>query len=277
VKGLYLVGENPVTTYPDRSQTLKALEGVDFLVVQDLFLSETAQRAHVVLPAVSFVEKEGTFTSIERRVQRLHKTIDPQGGAKSDFEIIQKLSHEMGYDMNHTSPAQVMEEINGLVPLYTDITYDRLNGKGLQWPCTSRQDSGSAFLYHDGFPLGKASLKPVESSLSEDKLTTEYPFLLVTVQSLCHSGSFSLWAHGLCELDGKGSAELNVKDAKQLAIVSGDMITITSYKGEITVPSKITARTPPGRVLVPYHYSELMVNVLTDRDNALTRVSIKKV
>ena len=277
VKGLYLVGENPVTTYPDRSQTLKALEAVDFLVVQDLFLSETAQRAHVVLPAVSFVEKEGTFTSIERRVQRLHKTIDPQGRAKSDFEIIQQLSHEMGYDMNHSSPAQVMEEINGLVPLYTGITYDRLNGKGLQWPCTSRQDSGSVFLYHDGFPLDTATLQPVESRLSENEMSMEYPYVLVTVQSLCHSGSFSLWSQGLCELDRKGSAELNVKDAEQLGIVSGDMITITSCKGEITVPSKITVRTPPGRVLVPYHYSELRVNVLTDRDNHLTRVSIKKV
>jgi len=250
---------------------------VDFLVVQDLFLSETAQRAHVVLPAVSFVEKEGTFTSIERRVQRLHETMDPQGGAKSDFEIIQKLSHEMGYDMNHSSPAQVMEEINGLVPLYTGITYDRLNGKGLQWPCTSRQDSGSVFLYHDQFPLDTATLQPVESRLSEDAMGMEYPYVLVTVQSLCHSGSFSLWSQGLCELDPKGSAELNVKDAEQLRIVSGDMIRLTSSKGEITLPSTITGRTPPGRVLVPYHFSELMVNVLTDRDNPLTRVSIKKV
>ena len=183
----------------------------------------------------------------------------------------------MGYDMHHTSPAQVMEEINGLVSLYMGITYDRLTGKGLQWPCTSVQDAGSGFLYHDGFPSDTITLQPVKTSLSEDEMSTEYPYVLVTVQSLCHSGSFTLWSQGLCELDQKASAEINVKDAEQLRITSGDMIRLTSSKGAITVPSRITERTPPGRILAPYHYSELMVNTLTDGDSPLTRVSIKKV
>ena len=277
VKGLYLLGENPAATYPDRRQVLEALSSVDVLVVQDLFLSETAQLAHLVLPAVSFAEKEGTFTSIERRVQRLYRTIDPRGGAKSDFEIIQKLSREMGYDMKHGSPGEVMEEINSLVPLYAGISYERLNGRGLQWPCTSAQSPGSRFLYHDGFPSGGARLKPVESSLSEGEMSTEYPYLLVTVQSLCHSGSFSTRSRELCNLDRRKTAELNARDAQQLKIGAGDMIRITSRKGEITLAPAITDRTPPGRILVPYHHSELMVTVLTDWDNPLTRVSIKKV
>jgi formate dehydrogenase alpha subunit len=276
VKALYIVGENPVTTYPDRNQTIKALEQVDFLVVQDLFLSETAKQAHVVLPAVSFSEKEGTFTSIERRVQRFYRTLDPQGLARSDFDIIQSLSNSLGYVMNYSSPAQVMEEIKQLVFPYAGITYGRLGEKGLQWPCTSTNDPGSRFLYEDGFPAGSATFKPVEDHLSEDKSTSEFPYTLVTVQSLCHSGSFSLRSQGLGDLSQERCAELNAGDAKQLKVEAGNMIMITSSKGAITVPSKITDRTPPGRIVVPYHFDELKVNLLTDMDNPLTPVSVKK-
>jgi formate dehydrogenase alpha subunit len=276
VKALYIVGENPVTTYPDRNQVMQALEQVDFLVVQDLFLSETAKQAHVVLPVVSFSEKEGTFTSIERRVQRLYRTINPRGVARSDFDIIQSLSNSLGYVMNYSSPAQVMEEINQLVAPYAGVTYGRLGEKGLQWPCTSTNDPGSRFLYEDGFPAGRAVFKPVEDRLSGDKNSSDFPYTLVTVQSLCHSGSFSLWSQGLKELGQEKYAELNAGDAKQLKVESGDVITITSSKGTITVPSKITERTPPGRVIAPYHFGELKVNLLTDMDNPLTPVGIKK-
>jgi formate dehydrogenase alpha subunit len=276
VKALYIVGENPVTTYPDRNQTMQALEQVDFLVVQDLFLSETAKQAHVVLPVVSFSEKEGTFTSIERRVQRFYRTLDPQGLARSDLDIIQALSNSLGYPMNYASPEQVMEEIKQLVPLYAGITYGRLGEKGLQWPCVSAGDSGSKYLYEDGFPAGNAEFKPVEDCLSEAKSSSEFPFILVPVQSLCHSGSFSLWSQTLGELSQDRSAELNAEDAKRLQVESGTMITISSSKGAITVPSKITERTPPGKVILSYHFDQLKVNILTDSDNPLTPVSIKK-
>ena len=276
VRALYIVGENPVTTYPDRNQTMQALEQVDFLVVQDLFLSETAKQAHVVLPVVSFSEKEGTFTSIERRVQRFYRTLSPRGLARSDLTIIQALSNSLGYAMNYDSPEQVMEEIRQLSPYYAGISYERLGGKGLQWPCVSTNDPGSTFLYEEGFPAGNARFQPVEDLLSEAKGSSEFPFMLVTVQSLCHSGSFSLWSQTLEELSQEGNAELNMEDAKQLHIESGEMITITSSRGTITLPSKITERTPPGRVLVPYHFDQLKVNVLTDADNPLTPVSVKK-
>jgi predicted molibdopterin-dependent oxidoreductase YjgC len=276
VKALYIVGENPVTTYPDRNQTMQALEQVDFLVVQDLFLSETAKQAHVVLPVVSFSEKEGTFTSIERRVQRFCQTLDPQGLARSDLDIIQALSNALGYPMNYALPAQVMEEINQLVPHYAGITYGRLGEKGLQWPCASADDPGRKYLYEDGFPAGNARFQPVEDCLSEAKSSSEFPCILVPVQSLCHSGSFSLWSQTLDELSQDRSAELNAEDAKRLHIDSGEMITITSSKGAITLPSIITERTPPGRVIVSYHFDQLKVNVLTDTDSPLTPVSIKK-
>jgi len=169
-----------------------------------------------------------------------------------------------------------MEEIQGLVPLYAGITYERLTGRSLQWPCSSSQDSGTPFLYQDGFPGGKVTLAPVESSLSEEAVTTNHPYWLVTVQSLCHSGSFSLWSQGLCDLDRSGFAALNTRDADVLGIASGDRVTLISGKGSVTLPAQVTGRIPPGRIVVPYHNGELMVNVLTDRDNPLTRVSAQK-
>ena len=276
IKALYLVGENPVVTYPDRSQTLNALDKLDFLVVQELFLSETAKRAHVVLPAVSFAEKEGTFTSIERRVQRLHKAIDPQDKAKSDFDIILSLSHHIEYEMHYTLPTQVMQEINRLVPLYTGISHERLSDKGLQWPCGSAEDSGSTLLYEDGFPMGKAKLMPVTYEPLGGDNEKKFPMVLITVHSLFHSGSFSLEAPGLQEICPEGFAELNAQDADRLKIHSGDMITVKSPRGEIKVKSKITDRPLPGSVLIPYHFEHLMVNLLTHKDQPLTRIRVEK-
>ena len=276
VRALYVVGENPLVTYPDRNKTLNALEKLDFLIVQDLFLSETAKQAHVVLPAVSFAEKEGTFTSIERRVQKLRKALDTQGKARSDFDIILSLSHQMDYEMHYTSPTQVLQEINSLVPLYAGITYERLDGQGLQWPCVSAEDPGSRLLYEDGFPMGKAKLLPVEYNPIGNGKENEFPMLLVTVQSLFHSGSFSLRAPGLNEICPEGFAELNEQDALRLKISSGDTISIKSPKGEIKVKSKVTDRTPPGRVLIPYHFDKLMVNLLTNRNQPLARIRVEK-
>lgn len=277
IKALYLVGENPVVTYPDINQTLKALDALDFLVVQDLFLSETAKRANVVLPAVSFAEKEGTFTNIERRVQELHRAIDPQGKAKSDFDIILSLSHQMEYEMHYTSPAQVMKEINNLVPLYAGISYERIGDKGLQWPCVSAEVPGSKLLYEDGFSIGKAKLLPVAYEPLGGDGEKKFPLLLITVHSLFHSGSFSLKAPGLNEICPEGFAELSGQDAERLKIASGDIVIIKSPKGEISVKSKVTGRTPPGRVLIPYHFNKLMVNLLTDKDRPLTRIRVEKV
>ena len=169
-----------------------------------------------------------------------------------------------------------MEEISQLIPFYGGITYDRLGEKGLQWPCVSENDTGTRFLYEDGFPAGNARLRPVEDCISADEGNAEFPYMLVTIQSLCHSGSFSLHSQGLEELNKDRSAELNATDAEQLQIESGDPVTITSERGTITIPSKITERTPKGRVLVPYHINQLMVNLLTDKDNPLTPVKVKK-
>jgi len=163
-----------------------------------------------------------------------------------------------------------------LVPLYAGISYKRLDGKGLQWPCVSAEDPGSKLLYEDGFPNGKAKLLPVDCEPLRGNREKEFPMVLITIHSLFHSGSFSLRAPGLNELCPEGFAELNDIDAHHLRINSGDMVTIKSPRGEIKVKSKITDRTPPGRVLIPYHFDPLMVNLLTDKDQSLTRVRVEK-
>jgi len=151
IKALYLVGVNPVATYPGYFQTIDALDELDFLLVQDLFLTETAKHADVVLPALSFAEKEGTYTNLERRVQKLNKTIPTLEGCKSDGTIFMELSQLLGYSMDYASPSKVMEEINRLVPLYGGIRYERLGSAGLQWPCKDANHPGTGYLYHDGF------------------------------------------------------------------------------------------------------------------------------
>jgi len=276
MKALYVVGENPLSTYPDSNETLRALQKAELVVVQDLFLSETARHAHVVLPALSFAEKEGTFTSTERRVQKHERAVDHGDGAKSDFEIIAALSQHLGYEMGHPKLHQVMKEINMLVPFYGGISWDLISDKGIQWPCSFPEEQGTPLLYAHGFPHGKAFLRPVNFTPQQGEYAKRFPFYLVTVPSLFHCGSLSLQSRGLKELSPEGCAELNADDAVRLHITSGERVTISSAKGTITVPTKITDRTPPGRVLMPYHFDELRVNALTDKELPLTCVAIEK-
>ena len=191
VKGLYLVGDNPLATSPGYDQTLKALTALDFLVVQELFLTETAQHAQVILPGSCFAEKEGTYTAMDRRVQRLNQVVSPPGDCLADGAIFMKLAHLLDFPMNHTSPAGVMEEINTVVPSYGGIRYERLERGGLSWPCSDATHPGTPHLYHDGFNGGKAKLIPVEVPAPVAS-ETGYPFTLVTGGLLFHSGTLSM-------------------------------------------------------------------------------------
>jgi formate dehydrogenase alpha subunit len=162
IRGLYIVGDNPVLGYPDKDLVIDALQSLEFLVVQDIFMSETAEMANVVLPAASFAEKDGTFTSIDRRIQRVRKAIEPLGQSRPDWKIIEELSTKVGYPMNYDSPAQIMEEIARLTPIYGGIDYVRLEKGGLQWPCPDKIHPGTKFLYEDSFTRGKGKFITVE-------------------------------------------------------------------------------------------------------------------
>jgi formate dehydrogenase alpha subunit len=276
VKALYLAGENPLLTYPDSRRTLQALEQAELVVVQDLFLSETAAQAHVVLPALSLPEKEGTITSTERRVQQCDRALSPAGNGKSDGEIIIDLARRVGYDMRCQNPRQVLQEIASLVPFYSGIARARIPGSGIQWPCDHEHEQGTPRLYQDRFPQGRATIKPALFTRTHDPDDGSFPFFLVSVPSLFHSGCLSLRARGLTEVAPQACVELNRSDAARLQIAPGDRIIISSAHGSITVDSMISDRTPPGSVLVPHHLGRLRLHLLTDAASPITRVAVGK-
>jgi len=274
IKALYLVGVNPLLSYPGYFQTIKALETLDFLLVQDLFLTETAKRADVVLPGLSFAEKEGTYTSLERRVQKLNKTLTAPRNSKSDSAIFMELSQLLGYSMDYASPSEVMGEINQLVSIYGGIGYERLGDTGIQWPCPDLNHTGTHYLYQDGFNGKKAKIIPLDYE-ALGVIDAEYPFILVTGGLLFHSGSLSLKSPGLKKICPENYVEMNREDAQRLNLVKGEDVLVKSRNGEVTVRYKESRRPLSGVLFMPYHFSP-GVNVLTDKDLGLTRVKIEK-
>jgi len=253
IKGLYIMGENPMLSDPNLNQVRKALENLDFLVVQDIFLSETARLADVVLPGVSFAEKDGTFTNTERRVQRVRKAIPEIGNGKQDWQIILELSQRMGYPMSYSSPAKIMEEIASLTPIYGGIHFDRLNGKTLQWPCISREHPGTPYLHKDKFTRGKGLFTPVDYIPPAELPDEKYPFLLSTGRILYHFHTGSL---------SRRSKPLD--DAERLEIKDGDRVKVSSRRGNIKTKVKVTERVEEGVVFMSFHFAESAVNLLTN-------------
>lgn len=275
IKALYVVGENPLDAYPDRALVEKALGQVEFLVVHDMFLTSTAKMAHVVLPVSSFAEKTGTFTSVDRRVQRL-RTSSKSNPAKSDLELFTALAAAMGKgSMTYSGPEQVMGEIAELVEVYRGITYERLGENGLTWPCLDRDDPGKTILYEGGFPGGKAHLVP--ASPLPKAVQNGLPFYLVPEIVKFHSGSFSQWSSSLLEVCGESFAEMNAKDAKALGIKDAEMVKISSGNGtSAQLKVKISRRALPGTVVVPYHFSSWKFNAFTNWDDPTVKVKVEK-
>ena len=267
IKALYLVGENPVLSDPDAGHIKEALEEVEFLVVQDAFLSETAQLAHVVLPAATFAEKDGTFTNTERRVQRVRKAIEPVGDSRPDWWITCQIAQRMGgkgFDFDH--PSQIMEEIARLTPSYGGITYERLEKEGLQWPCTTTDDPGTPILHADVFFQGKGRFMPLEYKPPAESPDEEYPLLLTTERSLYHyhTGTLTRKVNGLNVLRGEELVEMNPLDAKTLGIADDERVKVISRRGEVTATVKVTPVSPPGVISMTFHFAESPTNMLTN-------------
>ncbi|MEM1565244.1 MAG: formate dehydrogenase subunit alpha [Candidatus Bathyarchaeia archaeon] len=268
IKALYIMGENPMVSDPDINHVREQLEKLDFLVVQDIFMSETAELADVVLPSACFAEKDGTVTSTERRVQRIRKAVDPPGEAKADWEIIMELSRRMGYNgMNYSSPKEIMDEIAKLTPIYGGITYDRpeLEEQGLQWPCPTKDHPGTKFLHKDKFTRGLGLFTPVEYNPPAEQPDGLYPFILTTGRQLhqFHTGTMTRRSPTLIEQAPEGYVEINPVDANKLGIVNGEKIKVISRRGEITIKAKVTDKVQPGVVFIPFHYAETAANKLT--------------
>lgn len=265
VKGLYVMGENPVLSDPDQAHVIEGLKTLDLLVVQDIFLTETAQYADVVLPAFSFAEKTGHFTNTERRVQRLQPAVAGPGEAREDWRIIQDIANAMGSDWNYQSVQDITDEINQVTPQYAHITWDALGKDGLQWPCNAANPQGTRLMHSNGVMRGKGKFIATSFKYAAELPDEEYPIILTTGRLLeqFHTGSMTRKTKGLDNL-AKPRAMISVEDAEALGIKNGEMLKIVSRRGEIQIAAFVTKRIQTGVVSVPFHFVEAPANRLTN-------------
>ena len=266
LKALYTVGENPMVSDPDITHVEKALNNAELLVVQDIFLTPTAELAHVVLPGTSFAEKDGTFTNTERRVQLVRKAIEPVGESKPDWEIIQEISNRFGYPMNYGSAEEIMQEISALTPSYGGITYERLQGDGLTWPCPDKEHPGTKFLHKDKFARGLGLFHAIEYQPPAEVVDEEYPFWLSTgrVHVHYHTGTMTRVSPTLHAEMPEGTLEMHPQDADKLGVRQGESVKVASRRGEITAKVTVTDRVGVGVVFLPFHFAETCANILTN-------------
>jgi len=267
IKALYLMGENPVLSDPDVQHVQKALAQLEFFVVQDIFLSETAKFAHVILPAASFAEKDGTFTNTERRVQRVREVVEPIENSKPDWWIICQIAQRLGakgFDYSH--PSDIMEEIRKVTPSYGGINYQRLENEGLQWPCPVDDHPGTPILHTTTCVRGKGRFIPLKYIPPGEVPDKDYPLILTTGRSLYHfhTGTMTRKVAGLNVIEPEGVVEISTKDAAQIGIAEGDKVKVSSRRGEVIAKSRITGALPSGVVFMTFHFAESAANILTN-------------
>lgn len=267
IRGLYICGEDPVVTDPDSDHIRRALESLDFLVVQDLFLTPTAQYADVFLPAVSYAEKEGTFSNTERRVQRIRRAVSVKGEMRPDTDILIDLMNAMGYPQPYLTSAQIMDEIASLTPSFAGISHSRLDAEGgLQWPCTSADHPGTPIMHAGGPVRGRALFYPAEFSPAHELPDDDYPFLLTTGRILWQYNAAAMTSRskGLKEIAGEGFIEVNYKDTERLGVRNGERIRVVSRRGSITATVREGRKVSEGEVWMPFHFPDSPVNELTN-------------
>jgi len=265
LKAMYIMGENPMLSDPDQAHVEESLDNLDFLVVQDIFLTETGRKADVVFPAACFAEKEGTFTNSERKVQRVRRAVTPPGDAQEDSWIIAQIAARMNYSMDSAYP-QVLTEINSVTPSYAGITPSRLKQGSLTWPCPDTEHPGTPILHVGSFARGRGLFSQIEHMPPAEETDDQYPYILSTGRVLqhYHTGTMTREGQGLSRLYPQVLAEINPLDAQKLEIADGDMVSIASRRGKIQVKAWICDRTNPGVVFVPFHFRETPINALTN-------------
>jgi formate dehydrogenase alpha subunit len=266
LKASYIMGENPVLSDPDIKHTIKALKKLEFLVVQDIFLTETAELADVVLPAACFAEKDGTFTNTARRVQRVRKAVEPPGEAKEDAWIIMELANMLGYEMRYNYMGEVFREAGKVWPAVAGITYGRIEKIGIQWPCPTLDHPGTPYLFKGGFPRGKAAFSIVKYRPPAELPDDRYPFLLSTGRQLFqyHTGTMTRKIDAINKISRGPYIEIHPDDAKQLDVNEGDIVKVSSRRGSIKIKVLVTEMPMKGMVFVPFHFKEAAANVLTN-------------
>lgn len=266
IKGLYIMGENPVISDPDSNHVRRCLAKAEFLVVQDIFLSDTAEYADVILPSASFAEKDGTFTNTERRVERIRKALSPPGQAKADWQILGELAKRMKYPgMNYNHPSEIMDEIANLTPIYAGISYDRLDPYGLQWPCPTKEHPGTPILHQEKFTKGKGTFIPRPYIPPAESPDVEYNFILSTGREYWHwhTRTMTNRTSTLERESPEPYLEMNLADAQELGINEGQLVKVTSRRGTITLKAKLGHKVAKKSLFIPFHFREAAANVLT--------------
>ena len=283
VRAMYIMGENPMMSDPNTQHVERALRSLDFLVVQEIFPSDTAFLAHVILPAASSLEKEGTFTNTERRVQRLHPVLPAPGEAWPDWcittEIASRFDREMkanrepGY-WHFDSVADIFDELALATPIYRGINYARLEGQGLQWPCPEEDHPGTPILHVDRFSRGRGRFNPIEARDPAEQPDEEYPLILTTGRVLYHyhTGTMTRRSEPLNWREPHGYVEINPNDAEAIDLKDGYAVVIRSRRGQVRTRARITEHVPPGTVFLAFHWREAPANVLT-QDHTLDPVA----
>ncbi|EGQ8025229.1 formate dehydrogenase subunit alpha [Vibrio vulnificus] len=264
VRALYVMGENPVLSDPNQAHVIEGLEALDFLVVQDIFLTETAQYADVVLPSCSFAEKSGHFTNTERRVQRISPAVNPPGEAKEDWRIIQEIANAMGSDWHYRSVADITNEITRVTPQYAGLKWENITPEGAQWPSNKNNPAGTRIMHQTQFTRGKGQMEAIPFRYAAELPDEEYPLVLTTGRVLeqFHTGTMTRKTQGLNNLAGP-RAMISVQDAEALGIGNGDMLKVSTRRGEIEIAAFVTKRMQAGVVFIPFHFVESPVNRLT--------------
>ena len=265
LKGLWIIGYDVAQTDPNLKKVREALSRLEFLVVQDLFLTETTKFAHLVLPGASFLEKDGTFTNLERRIQRIRKAVEPPGGVLPDWQVVSEVSTRMGYPMSYGHPSEIMDEIATLTPSLAGVSYERLErAEGLQWPVPAKDHPGTSLMHGDRFPQGRARFVAVDYLPPGESPTEAYPFVLITGRILQHYNCGAQTRRtAIMQVVDTDVLEMHPEDARRLGFRDGDTARLVSARGEAVLPVALSERVQPGELFTSFHFPASAVNDLT--------------
>jgi len=266
LRGFYVMGEDPVMSEPNQSKVVKYLKQLDFLVCQEIFMSETAKLAHVILPGACYAEKDGTFTASERRVQRIRKAVKPPGVSRCDWQIICDVSTAMGYPMKYSGPSDIFNEMASLNPSYAGIDYGRIEKNGLQWPCPDKDHCGTVFLHKGDFKRGKGLFQPIVFQPQKEEPDKKYPLILSTGRTLYHYnvGNMTRKSSISNQKQKECFVEINSLTAGKYGISDGNQVKVITRRGSVVSVAKVSRRVREDSIWMPFHFVEAAANILTN-------------
>ena len=280
LRGFYCLGEDPVLSEPNQAKVIQNLKKLEFIVCQEIFMSETAKLAHVIFPATSWAEKNGTFTNTERRIQRIRKAVEPPGEARPDWQIVCQVSTAMGYPMSYEDAGEIFDEMASLTPSYHGMSFERVDKVGLQWPCPSKDHPGTMFLHKDKFVRGKGLFHVISFRNPAEMPDDKYPFILSTGRTLYNYniGNMSLKSKAIRQKQSRNFVEMHCSDADRLGVADGEQVIVETRRGKLTVDASVADRVRPGALWMPFHFVDQPTNRLTnDAFDNITRTAEYKV